>query len=165
MDRLHTIKIKWSYPHYWSDYMNIDGIDDPNGGIYYITSVIHYESGDVEKPIYVGETKNAFYIRFRQHERTHSAWMDKNGEFRVRIGRIISPKQLPPAWCDNYKHLLRVAESAIIQSLLRMPNALNRRLANKSQMKTYSWWYNLHIINTGYHDILEQNIYNKVDLP
>lgn len=161
--RLHTIKIKWSYPKPWNDYMNIPCIDYPMGGLYYITSKIFHRNGSVsEKPIYVGETKRPFYKRFKEHEKKGSPWLMKNGEFYVRIGIIDSPKLLPPIWCDNYKHLLRCLESGTISQLLRLnPNL--RRLSNVSQTQKYSGWYDLRIFNEGYHHILQQKFNNRDD--
>jgi hypothetical protein len=149
--RLHTVTIKWSNPILWE---NINQYNkDWNGGFYYITRIIHKANADYETPIYIGKAKGKISKRICQHhiQDSNTPFLQERGEFKVRFGRIISPKDYQKVYHNN--RLLLTVESALITEV--------NPKCNCSQKKAYTRWYILLIKSIGKHDRIPSLIDNR----
>lgn len=149
--RLHTVVIDWSNPISWKN-INLYN-KDWEGGFYYITRIIHRENADYETPIYIGKTKRKISKRICQHnlKDSNSPFSREIGEFKVRFGRIIFPKEYRKVY--HYNRLLLTIESALITEV--------KPKCNCSQSKAYTRWYVLQIKNRGKHDRIPALIDNR----
>lgn len=160
-NRLRHIKIDWTYPRKWDEFEDNPSIDEC--GVYYISRCIFYSDRIDETPVYIGKTRQSFRERFRQHINKNKAFLHKNGEFYVRLGRIIEPHSL--ATYENEPHgfdrLLLTIESGLITELQSLGYKVERNLTNKQQTKSYCLWYDLVIENTGFHGLLPSIFNNR----
>lgn len=149
--RLHTVVIDWSNPISW-DNINLYN-KDWNGGFYFVTRIIHRKNADYETPIYIGKTIRKISKRICQHhlEDSNKPFLREYGEFKVRFGRIVSPKNYQKAY--HYNRLLLTIESALISEV--------NPKCNCSQKKAYTRWYILLIKNTGKHNFIPALIDNR----
>jgi hypothetical protein len=150
-DRLHSITINWSKPINWN-YINRFN-KDWDGGLYYITRTIHTQAGDRITPIYIGKSIGKISKRILRHTPNDSknSFHTKNGEFKVRFGRIVSPQN--PKKHYHFNRLLLTIESALIQEV--------RPICNISQKRKYTPWYDLLIRNEGKRDRMPKEINNR----
>lgn len=142
--RLHTIRIKWTYPIPLNRKDNSAHIFD-ECGLYYITRR-YLRCSIGERNLYVGETKRSFYDRLREHVNINkpSRWTFGYGEKFIRFGLI---QNLPKFEEDSeLKKFLRTIETMIIWQIDPEENDLT----NVSQMKSADLAYRLRIINEGF---------------
>lgn len=134
-DRLHTIKLNWSYPRLVENVSNSEYASCH--GIYLISRVF----GGKESYIYVGKTERPFSQRLWEHQnKDFSSWTQKRGIWRVRF-------------CDVHKEgfddalLIDCIESAVIHSLIE--KGINT-LTNTSKVRSCTVHYPLRVISKGY---------------
>ena len=103
--------------------------------------------------IYIGKAKGKISKRICQHhiQDSNTPFLQERGEFKVRFGRIISPKQYQKAY--HYNRLLLTIESALITEV--------NPKCNCSQKKAYTRWYILLIKSIGKHDRIPSLIDNR----
>ncbi|MDE6418022.1 MAG: hypothetical protein K2K49_02300 [Duncaniella sp.] len=140
-NRIHHIIIEWSRPS------RLDNIDANwkcvKNGLYYISR----KFGNVESPIYIGETKRDFITRINEHYRDVSEFLNKRGEKYIRLGTIIKPKSLSSYNDLEFKHLLQTIESELVKDLYLRGKA--NALCNIRQVLSYTQWFQLYIENEG----------------
>lgn len=149
LNRIQTVKIYWSKPVALEHITHSQHYNEEIG-LYLVSRKYIRNHNSIEKITYVGETYNGFGTRIKQHlyrKSQSSRWVDTLGEKYIRFGKIIKT----PTIVDNNEHLLWTLESAIIQSIIGLPNVA---LTNKRQISSWSIWYDLIIENSGFHSII-----------
>ena len=155
INRLHTIKIKWTLPIPFDKEKFNELRADKNCGWYYITRKL----GDVETALYIGKAKGFIYKRILQHSKDDSreSFMKKRGQKLVRFGTVDNVTLNTKKKISRHYHLdrfLKTIESELIQ--------VARPLSNISQSKKYTRWYKFRIVSSNISpDLLNHVIENK----
>lgn len=103
MPKYRRITIEWSYPIEINSILQKECVNDI--GIYYISR----KFGEKQSILYIGKTTDCFQRRLKSHKED---WLDTyRGKKFVRLGRIISPKNISEA---ELKELINDAERTII---------------------------------------------------
>lgn len=143
---MREIELMWSYPR---NYYDIDRHPDSDClGIYYISRIW----GGKETVIYVGKTLQAFRNRMKQHNDSCDEYTQKRGQLKIRLGLIPQSFNIGNM---NKEHFILTLESAIIQNIKDKPGV---NLCNRRQINNYTYFYNLAIINTGFHGKIDRRI-------
>lgn len=117
-------------------------------GIYYISR----KFGEKESILYIGKTTYNFWSRLDSH---NEYWLDTyRGKKAVRLGRIISPKNISDA---DLKGLINDAEKTIIFYLSNLDE--HNPVANVVSTKSTNFDNVLKIKNCGYRGQLPEEIF------
>lgn len=156
-DRVHSIRIRWSYPLVWDEKTYREKRADRECGWYYVTR----KWGNVETAIYIGKARGTIYRRVLQHKINDSKtpFLMKKGEILVRFGNVENPSLDTTSKISAHYHtdrFLKTVESALIQ--------FAQPMCNISQIKSYTRWYKLKIENVGINsDLMARMIDNRED--
>ena len=155
--RLHSIRIRWSFPLPWDEASFKEKRAEKECGWYYVTRVW----GNTETAIYIGKARGRIYKRVLQHsiDDSESPFLLKRGELFVRFGTVDNTHRntiAKLARCYHTDRFLKTVESALIQDA--------RPLCNISQTNKYTRWYKLRIYNLGInHNLLSRIVDNSND--
>lgn len=143
---MREINLYWTYPR---DYSRI--CEHPYSdciGLYYVSRVW----GGKETVLYVGETLQCFEKRIKQHNYKQSGYTLKRGKLRVRFGTIPASFNMGNM---NKHHFLLTLESAVIHNIIDKPKV---DFVNRRQIQSYTYYYDLHIHNTGFRGEIDKII-------
>lgn len=162
LNRIQTVKINWSKPIALDNRFNSANFDEQEG--LYLISTQYIRNGRLfNRYIYVGETINKFHNRFLQHlnNNKRSRWAKLPGLKFVRFGKIMNK----PSFINDDKWFTLTLESAVIQDIKNRPNV---RLVNRHQVKKYTIYYDIEIVNEGCRGpissvINTRELYNTID--
>ena len=149
-NRLHTVKINWSYPReYDNDFNGFENHPLANAkGLYCIS---RKWAGKNEKIIYIGKTTRSFKKRIKEHiEKDISEWTKVRGKFVIRLGSL-DEKDLEGF--EEYNQVIEDIESALIFEV--DPDC------NRQKSKSYTRMYDLQIINMQYRGLITKEICNR----
>lgn len=159
--RCHTIRIYWTYPRNLNTCIYSPYYEN-EFGLYYITRQYKLKNSPIfiERNLYVGETKRSFKIRLNEHKKDGSNWIYSYGYKYVRFGII---ENLPHFEEEReLKRFLRTIETSIIFKLNENPcNPVTGDLINISQTRSGNIFYNLKIVNRGFHGEIPTVIYTS----
>lgn len=155
IDRVHTIKIKWTLPIPLDKKKFEELRADKYCGWYYITR----KFGETETALYIGKAEGFIYKRILQHSKRDSreSYMNRKGLKLVRFGTVENVTLNTKEKISRHYHLdrfLKTIESELIQ--------VAQPLSNISQSKKYTRWYKFRIISSNISsDLLNHVIENK----
>lgn len=145
LNRIRTANISWGKPQTFATLGHSKYFTEEEG-VYLISQTYTRGGEQIEKYVYVGETRKGFPIRIMQHVDSNktSRWFSEGyGELKIRFGHIDFPSGLVDRanWAEEIKWVLLTIETTLIQYLRQ--DTQNVKLKNVRQVNSWTIYYDL----------------------